>query len=162
MAKLLKIYGEENAHVTEDYPYGFRLRTERKEWIETKKGKQRFCTQTKDPKRGVWNKPKCSTYDDVIVAFEELDSELGKDVVKTESLRLNDTEEKVNAFREKYKEVLIPEQDDSMKMIIAWDRANKKVSWKVGGASESTQTIDDQRRILGHLTANELKKMEQK
>ena len=55
----------ETAHVTEDYPYGFRLRCRRREWLEfsPKKG-FRFCTQTTNPKVAGerWNVPKKSTY----------------------------------------------------------------------------------------------------
>jgi hypothetical protein len=53
----------ETAHVVNDYPYGFRLRTSIRYWIETKKGHgQRFCSQTLNPKTGAWNKPKAGNY----------------------------------------------------------------------------------------------------
>src|SRR5688572_17798551 len=53
----------ETAYVVDDYPYGFRLRTQIRYWIETKEGfGQRFVSQTLDPKRGRWNKPKAGTY----------------------------------------------------------------------------------------------------
>ena len=54
---------QESAFVVDDYPYGFRLRTSIRYWIETKKGHgQRFCSQTLNPKTGKWNKPRAGTY----------------------------------------------------------------------------------------------------
>ena len=67
------LYGHTNeatAYVVDDYPYGFKLRTKIRYWIENggKKG-YRFVSQTMDPKKskpelGIerWNAPKKSTY----------------------------------------------------------------------------------------------------
>lgn len=53
----------ENAYVVDDYPYGFKLRCTIRYWLEfhAKRG-FRFVSQTTNPKRGGWNKPKASTY----------------------------------------------------------------------------------------------------
>lgn len=53
-----------------DYPYGFTLRTTLYDTMEfdAKKG-YRHCTQTINPKNGLLNKPKKSTYDDVMVRY---------------------------------------------------------------------------------------------
>jgi hypothetical protein len=53
----------------EDYPYGFRLRTKIRYWIETTKMGDRFVSQTLNPKNGQWNKPKKSTYCKVGVMY---------------------------------------------------------------------------------------------
>lgn len=59
---------ESTGYVVDDYPYGFRLRTQIRYWIETREGMgQRFCSQTLNPKSGQWNKPKCSTYSKIIL-----------------------------------------------------------------------------------------------
>lgn len=67
-------FSPETAHLVEDYPYGFTLRTSIRYWIETvpKKG-DRFCSQTRNPKVAgeVWNKPKKSTYVDVGVMYRD-------------------------------------------------------------------------------------------
>lgn len=60
------LYGhrdEASSFVVADYPYGFRLRTQIRYWLETvpKKG-VRFVSQTMNPKTGGWNKPKKSTF----------------------------------------------------------------------------------------------------
>lgn len=53
----------DSAIVNSDYPYGFKLRTTIRFWLEkdNKKG-FRFCSQTINPKTGYWNKEKKSTY----------------------------------------------------------------------------------------------------
>lgn len=58
---------EASAYVVDDYPYGFRARTQIRYWIETTKRGQRFVSQTLNPKTGRWNKPKKSTYQDIMV-----------------------------------------------------------------------------------------------
>lgn len=60
---------EETALVVDDYPYGFRLRTQIRYWIETTKHGDRFVSQTLNPKTDRWNKPKKSTYSEVGVMF---------------------------------------------------------------------------------------------
>lgn len=60
------------AIVVDDYPYGFQLRTQIRYWVETKPGYgQRFVSQTRNPKNGQWNKPKASTYSQLIVMGRE-------------------------------------------------------------------------------------------
>ena len=52
----------ETAYVVADYPYGFKLRTKIRYWLEANKNGTRFVSQTLNPKTGAWNKPKASTY----------------------------------------------------------------------------------------------------
>lgn len=53
---------ETSALLVDDYPYGFRLRTSIRYWIETTKHGDRFVSQTLNPKTDRWNAPKKSTY----------------------------------------------------------------------------------------------------
>jgi peptidoglycan hydrolase-like protein with peptidoglycan-binding domain len=63
MKQLIGHTSPDTAYLVSDYPYGFRLRTSIRYWIETKKGfGQRFVSQTMNPKNGKWNKPKAGTY----------------------------------------------------------------------------------------------------
>lgn len=66
---------EETALEIPDYPYGRRIRTTIRYWIETvaRKG-DRFCSQTLNPKTGRWNKPKRSTYSSVAILIREADT----------------------------------------------------------------------------------------
>lgn len=59
---LLGYDSETNAYLVDDYPYGFRLRTQIRYWIETTSQGDRFCSQTLNPKTNRWNKPNKSTY----------------------------------------------------------------------------------------------------
>lgn len=65
---------EESAVLVDDYPYGRRVRTQIRYWIETTKHGDRFCSQTLNPKSGRWNKPKRSTYSNVMVMYREAES----------------------------------------------------------------------------------------
>jgi hypothetical protein len=58
---------KENPFVVADYPYGFRLRTQIRYWIDTTSYGQRFVSQTLNPKTNEWNKPKYSTYSRIVV-----------------------------------------------------------------------------------------------
>lgn len=57
---------EDNAFVVKNYPYGFK-KTLKKFWIETTKRGDRLCGMTLNPKTNKWNKPKKTTYCDVMV-----------------------------------------------------------------------------------------------
>ena len=59
---------EENAFIIPSYPYG-RLRCIKKVWIETTKRGDRLNEQTQNPKTLKWNKPKKSTYSDVMILY---------------------------------------------------------------------------------------------
>ena len=57
----------DSAYIVPNWPWGFKLKTEARFWIETTKVGDRFVQQTKNPKTGKWCKPKKSTYDAVLV-----------------------------------------------------------------------------------------------
>tara|TARA_R100001443_G_scaffold6664_2_gene15629 strand:- start:7349 stop:7882 length:534 start_codon:yes stop_codon:yes gene_type:complete len=56
----------------DNYPWGFRLKTKRRYWIETTKHGDRFCYATLNPKNNQWCKPKKSTYKAVMVMNTEI------------------------------------------------------------------------------------------
>lgn len=58
---------EEKPYYVDDYPYGFRLRTRIRYWIETTNRGQRFVSQTLNPKTDRWNKPKKSVYSNILL-----------------------------------------------------------------------------------------------
>jgi hypothetical protein len=68
------IYGStspETAVVVNNYPWGFKLKTSQRYWIETTKHGDRFVTQTLNPKTNAWCNPKKSTYSAVLVMTTE-------------------------------------------------------------------------------------------
>jgi len=74
-----------SAHIIEDYPYGRRLRTQMRVWVETKeKFGQRMVTQTLNPKTKKWNKPKKGTYSHIIVLKKKVQTD-GRTFIRPES-----------------------------------------------------------------------------
>ena len=60
------LYGHtsiDTSYLVTNYPWGFRLRTEKQFWIEFKETQgYRFCSRTKDPRTNKWCAQKNSTY----------------------------------------------------------------------------------------------------
>ena len=120
---------QETARVVEDYPWGFRLRTTIRYWIETKKAKnggQRFGSQTINPKTGKWCAPKYSTYSPLMVMF--LDE---NDHVKWTGLDHNSGEERILKFKETHLSNLSEYQKETLKEIMAFDEVMKHVTFEV-------------------------------
>lgn len=61
----------ESALEVDGYPWGFRLRTKKRYWLETTKHGDRLVSVTMDPRTGKWCKPKKSTYSDVGILTRE-------------------------------------------------------------------------------------------
>lgn len=119
---------QENAYVVEDYPWGFRLKTTIRYWIETSKAKnggQRFCSQTINPKTGKWCAPKKSTYDPILIMF--LDE---NDHLKYCGLDHNSSEEYINIFKEIHIEHLTDYQKLTLKEIISYCEVMKHVNFE--------------------------------
>lgn len=63
MVPLFGHTSEETAYTVDDYPYGFKLRTTIRYWLEQSQTHGfRFVSQTMNPKTARWNAPKRSTY----------------------------------------------------------------------------------------------------
>ncbi len=120
------VHTEENPVVIEDYPYGFRNRTDIRYWIETTNRGDRFCSQTLNPKTNEWNKPKKSTYSDVMILIA---NKIGH--VRTISCSTNDKKEKANAFLKTFEKELTKIQIIRLHKIIGWDKTMEKVEWKI-------------------------------
>jgi hypothetical protein len=124
---------QESAYVVEDYPWGFRLRTTIRYWIETKQAKnggQRFGSQTINPKTGRWCAPKYSTYSPIMIMFLNED-----DHIKYICCSHNDEEESVNKFKETHLAYLTDFQKEQLKEIVAYTEVMKHVTWTVKPSS---------------------------
>lgn len=134
--KITYIYGhtnQETAKVVENYPWGFRLRTTIRYWIETKvakNGGQRFASQTINPKTGLWCAPKYSTYSPIMIMF--LDE---NDHVKYECLRHYDSQQNILKFKEDHLENLDDYQKQELKGIMAYAKVMENVSFTVKAVS---------------------------
>lgn len=148
----------ETAYIVDDYPYGFRLRTQIRYWIETTKNGQRFVSQTLNPKTGAWNKPKAGTYDPIKVLTR--DPENGH--IHSDSLRYNDDEAKIAEYATRHAAALDERAHKVIKHIRAHNAAMSKITWTIGPANDNEvhQTREEQLAIINALTRVELAKAE--
>lgn len=118
---------EENAFVVEDYPYGFRLRTKIRYWIEsTKRRGDRFCSQTLNPKTGRWNKPKKDTYSAVLVMVQKDNGYIGR-----KGLSYSTDEKAYKDFIEFCKDFEFNElQKNELKVVKAYIKAYEGVTFE--------------------------------
>lgn len=134
------IYGhttQENAYTVQDYPWGFRLRTTIRYWIETKKGYgQRFCSQTINPKTGKWCAPKCSIYSPILVMFLDENNH-----IKYTGLDHNTIEGKILTFKEIHLDGLDEYQKETLKEIMAYEKVMKHVTFtcKISNANDENE-----------------------
>lgn len=143
---------EETAFVVDDYPYGFRLRTQIRYWIESnnKRG-QRFCSQTLNPKTGRWNKPKKSTYSPVMVMVRNPNNGyVSYQILMTGGWS---KEDKITAFEERHAAALGEFEKSAIKYIRLSNRAYSKMTWTIGSHSdddEPAQTREEQLAMVNH------------
>jgi hypothetical protein len=146
----------ETAFVVDDYPYGFRLRTKIRYWLETKKGHgQRFVSQTLNPKTGQWNKPKSGTYEVIQVMTRNPDN----GHVSTECLRSGgwDDEEKIIEFETRHAPALGEYERKAIRYIRATNAANEKIIVTIheAGSNEAPQTREEQAAIMNAVIRSE-------
>jgi hypothetical protein len=125
------LYGhdsQETAYVVDDYPWGFRLRTKIRYWIETKdasNGGQRFVSQTLNPKTNQWCAPKKSTYSPILVMFLNED-----DHVKCSGLNRYNDLDVLNKFKESHLNNLSGFQKDQLKRLLATREVMQHVTFE--------------------------------
>lgn len=113
-----------NPYIVDNYPYGFRLRTKIRYWVETTKYGQRFCSQTLNPKTLNWNKPKKSTYRQIIlIGLNE------KEHITYVGISLYSLEE-AQKFKNKYWEYLSEYQKTELTNIIKMSEVYDKIEYK--------------------------------
>lgn len=116
---------QENPYIVENYPYGFRLRTKIRYWVETTNRGQRFVSQTLNPKTQEWNKPKKSTYDNIVlIGLNE------KGHIQYTSIGVYSLEE-TKKFNEKYSKYFSKYQTKEMKNIVGIEEVLSKVEYKI-------------------------------
>jgi hypothetical protein len=149
---------EASAYVVDDYPYGFRERTQIRYWIETTKRGQRFCSQTRNPKTGRWNKAKKSTYADVMVMV--LDEE---GHVSYTGLHTWASECELQRMERLLGEYITEAQRKTIHQHRIMNRAAKHITVDVRPAApgESHQTDDEKWAVWSRAIAHELRRGEQ-
>jgi hypothetical protein len=128
MANLLGHTSPETAYVVDDYPYGFRLRTSIRYWIETKRPHgQRFVSQTRNPKNGRWNAPKPSTYSPIVVMWLDADEH-----VQHTALSAYADEAQIDAFEAANADALTEQRErELIRYFRAHRRAETHVTWSI-------------------------------
>ncbi len=119
---------QDTARIVEDYPWGFRLRTTIRYWVETKiakNGGQRFGSQTINPKTGKWCAVKYSTYSPLTIMFLDENNH-----VKFTSLGHNSGEDIIIKFKETHLDNLTHYQKETLKEIMAYNEVMKNVKFE--------------------------------
>jgi hypothetical protein len=130
----------ETAFIQPDYPYGRRLRCQRRVWVETnKRYGMRLMTQTSNPKRagGVWNKPDNRTYCDIVALWVD-----DKGFVATDNLvniGFYDLE-KLKAWGERNQALIDADENVRVKFTTALARRETYEAAKAAGEVKLTVT----------------------
>ena len=161
MKTLLGHTSPETAYVVADYPYGYRLRTQIRYWLETRKGYgQRLMSQTLNPKTGQWNKPKAGTYNVLAVMVLDDQEHVALDVLRSGGW---DDEAKVQAFETQHTEALGEYEHRAIKYVRASNAANARIKWTIvnEGEEAAVQTLQEQAAIYRAVVAQEYRKLEE-
>ena len=154
---------EETAYIVDDYPYGFRLRTQIRYWVETKKGKgQRFVSQTLNPKTSRWNKPKASIYSTVVMMALDVNENYHVKNVTMSEWASGEALADFAAWAEGY---LTEWQIGALDYLGAVRRAGEKTTWTTHvcpgpDCPETHQTREEQGQIMGGLISKEMRRPE--
>lgn len=116
---------ETEPYVVTDYPYGFRLRTQIRYWVETTSRGQRFVSQTLNPKTNKWNTPKKGTYSNIILVGKDEKGYISYVTLSPYSLK------ETEAFFEKYSEYFTDYQKTEYKTILGIDKVYSEVKYSV-------------------------------
>ena len=122
----LPVYTEDNPIVIENYPYGFNYRTDIRYWIETTNRGDRFCSQTLNPRTKEWNKPKKTTYSDIMILIANSQGH-----ITYLSCSMNSKKEKAKAFLKTFEKELSQIQRVRLHKVIGWDKAMENVTFSV-------------------------------
>jgi len=102
---------QENPVIVDNYPWGFRLKTKVRYWVETRKGHgDRFVKQTLNPKTNKWCNPKRGTYSDLILVYRDTEngyiehsvmaSHWDTDTIQEDITKIRDTGVTLNELQE--------------------------------------------------------------
>lgn len=116
---------QEKPFIVDNYPYGYTQRTKIRYWVETTKNGQRFVSQTLNPKTGAWNKPKKSTYSNIIlIGLDE------QEHVTHTGLTMYSLDE-AQRFKEKYENFLSDYQRKELTNIVKMLEVYDKVEYTI-------------------------------
>lgn len=150
----------ETAYVVQDWPWGYKLRTEKRFWIESNKSGDRQVTQTLDPRTNKWCAPKKSTYYPVKIFYTSDEKKIVTQGEEVEQLRTEIFDrynnEEIKSFYELHKENLNDFQKAQIKKWIGFNEAMKDVtfSFKSGYSLDEEKEIEEKnQQIMGKIFA---------
>lgn len=127
------LYGHtnfENAYEVDGYPWGFRLKTKVRYWIETvdkKNGGQRLVKQTLNPKNNKWCSPKKSTYNYLTVLYLDENNH-----VQSENMNpYNSKEKDIKEFIDLHKEHLTDYEKKTLRFLDGYNKTMKTVNVEI-------------------------------
>lgn len=148
----------ENALIIENYPYGFRLKTKIRYWVESNKKGDRFCSQTLNPKTNQWNKAKFSIYYTIAVLCKD-----EKGYITYKCLYPTTSREDILRFEEFIKDYDLNEfQKEQLKRLKALSKAMESVSFecvnvtnqtdeeRAKGEEEQKKATDNLNKLVGY------------
>jgi hypothetical protein len=126
---------EENALIVQNYPYGFRLKTKIRYYIESNKKGDRFISQTLNPKTNLWNKPKFSIYNAVMVLCKD-----EKGYISYIGLYPTTSKEDINKFLNTIGNYNLNDfQKEQIKVLKAYSKAYEGVTFSCKDVTNQTE-----------------------
>ena len=132
----------DNMYIVNNYPYGFNKKTIRRSYIEThEKRGDRICHQTLNPKTQEFNKPKKSTYEEVIIAYINEDNKL-------DTLRLSIHDKLTNEQSEFIKDNfnLSVNQKKQINKMIAYNKVMENVTFTFKPVSSNKEEREQRKK----------------
>lgn len=147
------LYGHtsfENAYEVDGYPWGFRLKTKKRYWIETsekKNGGQRLVHCTLNPKNGRWCKPKTETYSALEFLYLDENGHVKSESISYCGLGCDKKGEKIKNLAETHKEHLTDYQKKELRLLDGYNKAYSKITVSLEPVPFNESEEDKQKRL---------------
>jgi hypothetical protein len=144
----------------QDWPWGYKLRTEKRFWIESNKNGDRTISQTLDPRTGKWCAPKKSIYYPVKIFYTSDQNIVVTQGEEVEQLRCETIDrsnnERIKSFYERHKDNLNDFQKAQIKKYIGFNEAMEDVTFEfkpVYGLDKGKEIEENNQKIMGKIFA---------
>lgn len=149
----------ETAHIVQNWPWGYKLRTEKRFWIESNKNGDRLVSQTLDPRTNKWCAPKKSVYYPVQILYTSESETVETQNGEIEQLRtyiLKRYGDDIKSFYDLHKDNLNDFQKAQIKKWIGFNEALKNVTFSskfVSSSDEGKEIEEKNQQIMGKIFA---------
>ena len=150
----------ENSVEVDNYPWGFRLKTKKRYWIETNKKGSRFMSCTLNPKNNQWCKPKASIYEPVMVMTSEVKE--GKTFIHYIELNLYSNDKSIADFTNTINVQQLPL--NSQKQICLLKAKNKawegvEVKFVCNTSKAESEKLEQKKKLVENYMINKANKL---